>query len=188
MAQEDVPLNKVQQVLRTGVAFTAEVLRLANPALIGSRTGVSSVEHAVGLLGLERLKALSMTIAMRDFALTPKSCSTMQACWKYNLATALTWEWLAPRLALQSDACYTAGLLHDIGRLAILRAFPEEYERMLSVIQDYGFDLLLCEKDLFDIDHCAAGRWLLERWDFPNELREVVELHQTCTLSRAQPS
>src|SRR5262249_30351332 len=67
-AQEDVPLNKVQQVLRTDVAFSAEVLRLANSALIGSRTGVSSVQHAVGLLGLQRLKALSMTIAMRDFA------------------------------------------------------------------------------------------------------------------------
>jgi len=175
--QDDVPLNKVQQVLRTDVAFTAEVLRLANSALIGSRTGVNSVEHAVGLLGLERLKALSMTIAMRDFATTAKSNTTMQACWKYNLATAVICEWLAPRLGLHPDACYTAGLLHDIGRLAILRAFPEEYERMLSVIQDYGFDLLRCEQDLFDIDHCAAGRWLLERWEFPNELREVVELH-----------
>lgn len=176
-AQVDVPLIKVQQVLRTDVAFSAEVLRLANSALIGSRTAVSSVEHAVGLLGLERLKALSMTIAMRDFVSTPKSNSTMQVCWKYNLVTAAICEWLAPRLALQPDACYTAGLLHDIGRLAILRAFPEEYDRMLSVIQDYGFDLLRCEKDLFDIDHCAAGRWLLERWDFPNDLREVVELH-----------
>ncbi len=186
-AQEDVPLNKVQQVLRTDVAFSAEVLRLANSALIGSRTGVSSVEHAVGLLGLERLKALSMTIAMRDFATTRKSNITMQACWKYNLATAVICEWLAPRLALQPDACYTAGLLHDIGRLAILRAFPEEYERMLSVIQDYGFDLLRCEQDLFDIDHCAAGRWLLERWDFPNELQSLADRRHAGLLAFRYP-
>src|SRR5882672_6782525 len=106
-AQDDVPLNKVQQVLRTDVAFSAEVLRLANSALIGSRTGVSSVEHAVGLLGLERLKALSMTIAMRDFFSTPKSNSTIGACWKYNLVTAMICEWLAPVLALHPDACYT---------------------------------------------------------------------------------
>jgi len=176
-AQEDVPLKKVQEVLRTDVAFSAEVLRLANSALIGLRNGVSSVERAVGLLGLERLKALSLTIAMRDFLSTPKRNSTMAACWKYNLVTAVICEWLGPTLALQPDACYTAGLLHDVGRLAILRAFPEEYERMMSVIQDYGFDLLRCEKDLFDIDHCQAGRWLVERWEFPAELRDVVELH-----------
>src|SRR6266849_3638406 len=63
-AQDDVQLNNVQRVLRTDVAFSAEVLRLANSALLGLRYGVSTVEHAVGLLGLERLKALSMTIAM----------------------------------------------------------------------------------------------------------------------------
>jgi len=176
-AQEDVPINKVQQVLRTDVAFSAEVLRLANSALIGLRTAVSSVEQAVVLLGLERLKALSMTIAMRDFVSTPKSNSTMQACWKYNLVTAIICEWLAPLLAFQSDACYTAGLLHDIGRLAILRSFPEEYERMTSVIQNYDFDQLRCEKDLFDIDHCEAGHWLLASWDFPADLQEVVALH-----------
>ena len=176
-AREDVPLNKVQQVLRTDVAFSAEVLRLANSALIGLRNTVSSVEHAVGLLCVQRLKALSMTIAMRDLVSTPKSNSTMQVCWKYNLVTALICEWLAPLLALQSDACYTAGLLHDIGRLAILRSFPEEYERIKSVIQDYDFDQLRCEKDLFDIDHCEAGLWLLESWDFPADLQEVVAFH-----------
>src|SRR5437016_724663 len=81
--------------------------------------------------------------------------------WKYNLATAAICEWLAGLLAIQPDAGYTAGLIHDIGRLGILRAHPEEYERMLSMIEEYGFDLLRCEKDLFDIDHCEAGRYLL---------------------------
>jgi HD-like signal output (HDOD) protein len=176
-AQDNVPLNRIQAVLRTDVAFSAEVLRLANSALIGSRNEVDSVAHAVGLLGLERLKALSMTIAMRDFLSTPKSSTAMQLFWKYNLATAAICEWLAGLLAIQTDAGYTAGLIHDIGRLGILRAYPEEYERMLSVIGEYGFDLLRCEKDLFDIDHCEAGRYLLDRWQFPADLRDVAALH-----------
>src|SRR6266568_6262545 len=88
-AQDDVPLNRIQAVLRTDVAFSAEVLRLANSALIGSRNEVNSVAHAVALLGLERLKGLSMTVALRDFLTTPKSGAAMQLCWKYNLATAV---------------------------------------------------------------------------------------------------
>jgi HD-like signal output (HDOD) protein len=176
-AQDDVPLDRIQSVLRTDVAFSAEVLRLANSALIGSRNQVGSVAHAVGLLGLERLKALSMTIAMRDFLSTPKSSTAMQLFWKYNLATAAICEWLAGQVSIQTDAGYTAGLIHDIGRLGILRAFPEEYERMLSVIEEYGFDLLRCERDLFDIDHCEAGRYLLDRWQFPADLRDVAALH-----------
>src|SRR5260221_14512748 len=78
---EDIPLSSIQTVLRTDVGFSAEVLRLANSALIGSRSQVSSVTHAVGLLGLERLKALSLTIAMRDFLSSPKGGNSMQLFW-----------------------------------------------------------------------------------------------------------
>ena len=169
-AQENVPLGKVHQVLRTDIAFSTEVLRLANSALIGSRIEVRSVAHAVDMLGLERIKALSMTIAMRDFVSAPKNQEAMELGWRYNLATAVICEWLAPFLALDPDACYTAGLIHDIGRLAILRAFPDEYMSMAPAIEDYQFDLLRCEKQLFDIDHCEAGRWLMDRWGFPAEL------------------
>jgi len=176
-AQDDVSIAKVQQVLRTDVAFSAEVLRLANSAMAGSRHEVRSVAHAVAMVGLERLKALSMTIALRDFLSSSKSNKSMELCWRYNLATAVICEWLAPIVHLDPDSCYTAGLIHDIGRLAILRAFPDEYFHMLSVIEDYGFDLLQCEQDLFDINHCQAGRWLMERWDFPADLKDVAELH-----------
>ena len=175
--QDDVPIGIVQKVLRTDAAFSAEVLRLANSALLGTRHEVSSVSHAVNMLGLDRLKALAMTVALRDILCIPKSNDAMQLCWKYNLATAIVSEWLAPFLAIAPDTGYTAGLIHDIGRLAILSVFPEEYGRLMSVIQDYGFDLLRCETDLFDIDHCEAGAWLLERWDFPNDLRDVAALH-----------
>lgn len=176
-ARDGVQIGNVQNVLRTDAAFSSEVLRLANSALIGARSEVRSLEHAVVMLGLERIKALSMTIAMRSFLSTAKSQEAMQLCWRYNLAVAIICEWLAPFVSLDPDTCYTAGLLHDIGRLAILRAFPEEYTRMLSAIEDYRFDLLRCEKDLFDIDHCEAGRWLMDRWEFPGELCEVVEHH-----------
>src|SRR5437016_13440930 len=74
-AQDDVPLNRIQAVLRTDVAFSAEVLRLANSALIGSRNVAGNVAHAVALLGLEPLKGLSMTIAMRAFLSKTKSKS-----------------------------------------------------------------------------------------------------------------
>ncbi len=174
---EGVPISRVQQVLRTDVAFSAEVLRLANSALLGTRNEVRSVSHAVMMLGLERLKALSMTIAMRDFLAASKGQNEMRLCWSYNLATAIIAEWLAGFLPIDPDACYTAGLLHDIGRLAILRVFPEGYTKMLAAIEEYQFDILRCEKALFEIDHCEAGGWLMEQWDFPEELRQVATMH-----------
>ena len=86
-------------------------------------------------------------------------------------------ERLARIIVVDSDTCYTAGLVHDIGRLALLGAFPDKYQGILSIQPSDDLDLLQFEKSIFDIDHCQAGKWILEQWDFPEELREVAFLH-----------
>ena len=62
-------------------------------------------------------------------------------CWTHNLATAILSDWLARILHLDRDTCYTAGLLHDIGRLALLRSFPDKYDRILKLEPPADFDL-----------------------------------------------
>lgn len=176
-SKDDVQLELVQKVLRTDAAFTAEVLHLANSPLIGMRSHISSVLQAVMMLGLERLKALATTLALRTFLLGGIPSDALHCCWRHNLATAIICERLGRILHLDTDICYTAGLLHDIGRLALLRAHPEDFARILSMESTAEYELLQREKALFDIDHCDAGRWILEHWEFPKELRDVVYFH-----------
>jgi len=78
---------------------------------------------------------------------------------------------------LDTDTSYTAGMLHDIGRLALMWACPLEYDSLSLKAQKPGFDLLRSERSVFEIDHCQAGRWILENWDFPEELRHVASMH-----------
>jgi putative nucleotidyltransferase with HDIG domain len=176
-ANADVQLAQIQDVLRTDAAFTADVLRLANSPLIGMRSEINSVMQAVMMLGLERIKALATTLALRTFLTAAIPSSALLGCWRHNLATAILCDRLGRILQMDSDACYTAGLLHDVGRLALLSAFPQKYERVLSMEHSQDFDLLQCEKSIFDIDHCEAGKWILEQWEFPQELREIAFLH-----------
>src|SRR5262249_32798417 len=85
----DVPLTQVQDVLRTDAAFTAAVLRLANSPLIGMHNPVSSVLQAVMRLGLDRMKSLATTLALRSFLTNGVPSEALQACWRHNLATAV---------------------------------------------------------------------------------------------------
>src|SRR5438132_333779 len=94
-AREDVPMSQVQTVLRTDAAFTAEVLRLANSPLFGARREITSVLQAVMILGLERIKALATTLALRAFLTSGKTSQALHACWRHNLATAILCERLA---------------------------------------------------------------------------------------------
>ncbi len=175
--QADVSLTTIERVLRTDAAFTADVLRLANSPLFGSRGKISSVLQAVMMLGLERVRALATTLALRTFLAGSVPGGPLYHCWTHNLATGILSDWLARILHLDRDTCYTAGLLHDIGRLALLRSFPDKYDRILKAEPAPDFDLLQAEKSVFDIDHCEAGRWILERWGFPDDLLDVVSLH-----------
>jgi len=176
-AQESVSISQVRQVVRTDSAFSAELLRFANSALIASRTPILSIGHAVETLGMERVKGLAMTVALRDFLPARGLDSFTRQCWKYNLATAILSEWLAGFLPISPEVAYSAGLIHDVGRLAILRGFAQDYETAVNRIEEHQFDLLRCEKSAFDIDHCEAGLWLTEHWEFPGELCEVTSLH-----------
>ena len=176
-------LQQIEAVMRTDAAFTAQVLRLANSAYFGLRAQTSSVLQAVAILGLDRIKALATTLAMRTFLTSGKVPETLHRCWTHNLATALLCERLARFAHLDSDTCYTAGLLHDVGRLALVSAHPGEYERILDSQPEDAAELRLRERSAFDIDHCDAGRWILEHWGFPEDLRDVVWLHE----SRPEP-
>src|SRR4029077_6373472 len=111
-------------------AFTADVLRLANSPLIGVRREIKSVMQAVMMLGLERIKALATTLSLRAFLTAAVPNGALLASWRHNLATAIICERLGRILVIDSDICYTAGLVHDIGRLALLCAFPDKYEEM----------------------------------------------------------
>jgi putative nucleotidyltransferase with HDIG domain len=95
----------------------------------------------------------------------------------HSLATALIAEEAAPKMHVSPDIGYTAGLLHNLGALGLMAAYPDEYSRMLEVSNDYGFDLLKTERDLFDIDHCAAGAYLAQDWNFPDELAAAIATH-----------
>jgi hypothetical protein len=68
-------------------------------------------------------------------------------------------------------------LLHNLGTFGLMSAYPEEYSRLLDVTQEFGFDLLQTERDLFDIDHSLAGCYLAQDWDFPDELAAAIAVH-----------
>jgi HD-like signal output (HDOD) protein len=170
------PLARVVSLLRTDAVLTAEVLRLANSPLLGCRAEIKNVLQALAFLGMERVNSLIVTTAMRGLA-GPSRGNLARACWRHNLATAVICERLAPSMRIGQERGYMSGLIHDIGRLALLRAFPN-YETALTEAAAEGKNLLATERDLYGMDHTEAGRWLLAQWGCPLDLQTVASLHE----------
>ncbi len=173
----DVPLAKIVELLRVDPALSAEVLRVANSALYGFVQRIDTVKHAVVVLGSENVKRLALTVALNKFSTTFLRYKDLRTCWDHVMASAMIAEELAVQLGVSKDRAYTAGLLHDVGRLAMLVCYPQEYGNLLFVARAERFDQLVCERELFDLDHCAAGRWLAEHWNLPADFALAIAEH-----------
>lgn len=173
----EVPLKKIVDLLRLDPALSAELLRVANSALYGFVQRIDTVNHAVVILGGENVKRLVLTVSLSKFAAGFLRHENLRACWDHVIASAVVAERLAVELNISKDRAYTAGLLHDIGRLALLASYPAEYGNLMTVAREQNFDQLECERQLFDIDHCATGHWLAQHWSLPPDFCAAIAQH-----------
>jgi len=185
LAREEAPLQEVINLIRTDAAFSAGILRAANSALFGLRSRVETVRHAVVVMGADRVRALTLTVALGSHLRAALRIEALRRCWCHSVACALLSEELAALCSLSQDRAFTAGLLHDLGRLALLVVYPIRYADVVLVSEENAFDLRQTERDLFDIDHCEAGRWLMQEWYLPGEYQEIAAHHHD-DLSRSQ--
>jgi len=177
VSKEDVDIHEVGKLIAAEPVFATRVLQLANSPLFALERQVKTISHAIILLGLDRVKAITFTRALEDFVSPALKIKALRACWQNCLATALLSEKLARAARMDADFAYVAGLLRDIGRLALLVKYPEPYSNLLAVSGEQQFDLLMMERELFDIDHCEAGAWLMQQLPFPPELADIIANH-----------
>lgn len=177
VSDEHVDIRELGDLVKMDPSFSAELLRFANSALLGVRHEVKSLAHAILLLGLERVKTMATMVAVNRMVRASVRVEALRKVWIHSLVTAIIAEEAARVVGFPADQAYTAGLLHNLGTLGLMSAYPEEYSRMLEVTQDFGFDLIQTERDLFDIDHCLAGCYLAQDWDFPDELAAAIAVH-----------
>jgi putative nucleotidyltransferase with HDIG domain len=177
LAREDPDITEVGQMISAEPVFATRVLQMANSPLFALTAQVKTLSHAIVVLGLARVKSITVTRALGDFVAPALSVRSLRVCWQNSLAGALLAEKVARACKMDPDVAYVAGLLRDIGRLALLVKYPDSYANLLAVSGENAFDLLNTERELFDVDHCQAGAWLMERMPFPPELAEVVAHH-----------
>lgn len=171
----DVDLKQFSELIGGDPAFTSNVLFLANSSLFGFPSRMHSLRHAVALLGLDRIKSLAVTVAMRSFLGKPNSL--IHQCWRHSVACAVVCEEISGIFDLPADCAYTAGIMHDIGRLGFLKSYPTETTKVLSEQHLNTQAVLQAERDALTVDHACAGSWLIGHWALPNDFSEICRYH-----------
>jgi len=173
-----VDLRRVCRVIRTDPSLTAQVIRLCNSVMLGLRGRVSHIEHAVILLGTERLRTLVLTCSLVQQIGNFLSAADLQSFWQHSLLTATLSERCAICLRyLETEQAYLAGLLHDLGVLPLLLLSATAREAKLTpAVVPWGESVEL-ERQHCGVDHCLVGKCIGRSWNFAPEIIEVLENH-----------
>lgn len=155
------------------------ILKAANSAFFGIPREVSTIERAVVVLGYEEIR--NIVIGKAVFSSLPKlskeSRQTVGVFWEHAFTCGLAAKIIAEHLRLSASEFFIDGLIHDIGKIAMLLAFPSEYSVLRDISTPDQGHYTTEEKNRFGISHDEAGLQLARRWLLPEQLMMAIGYH-----------
>lgn len=180
------PLAVVAGVVNKAQGLAARVLSLANSAYYGLQSEVTSVQRAVAVLGMAEIRALVLALGvsrMIDRSRLPAAFD-LREYWGHQLSVAAGCRLLARRVpGCDAETCYTAGLLHDLGKLLIAAYRPDNWAAIRQLAADANLTDSEAEERQLGLDHGVVGARLLSFWDLPMALTEPVNWHHAPHLA-----
>ncbi len=175
---ETVQADRIVRVIENDPALTVTALRLANSSFYGVSGRVVTLRDAVQILGVNTLSSAVMTAAvMSRFDRTSCPGFDFDACWRHAIATALCAQMLAQPRGVEADVAYTAGLLHDIGRLALATYFPQPLAQAIAWGAEHDVTPLEAEQHTLGIDHAEVGGMLADHWRLAPVVALAIRAH-----------
>ncbi len=176
---EDPKYDEICQTIMADPALAARVLQTANSAYFGLRTRVTTLDRAAFLLGPATLASFCLTFSLASQSLPGGSAAEgFRSYWLHSLLQGLAAETIAKYDAINNaGSFFVNGLLLDIGRLAILKAAPDEYQQVLAQESTSDLDVVSVERNNMGIDHIEIGMALCQKWNLPEVFCNAIEYH-----------
>jgi putative nucleotidyltransferase with HDIG domain len=172
-------LHQLCDVICADPAFASEVLSVSNSLLYAPRYSTTTIAQALTALGASALQGMCLTVGVRAYLGNAMSYPAIRNMWRHNLACAMIAERIARAGSIDKDSAYTAGILHDVGRVALAVIQPKRYAVLLDKHHGPAASMLLAEREMFGLDHCEAGRQLIADWELPKSFKAVVANHHS---------
>src|SRR5438552_5807093 len=187
LADEDVSFGALAGIIETDAVLAGNLLRVVNSALYGRASSINSVRHSVSILGSVKIRnlvlGLSVTHRWAGAAVSPKWDSRQFNA--HSLAVAVLSDLVALELPVPyPEGAFTAGLLHDVGKLLIAVAMPQEFERMCDMYRTVAGSLQERELEATGVTHAEISGAILERWKLPKPICEAAAWHHSPDRAR----
>ena len=181
LQEAESSVETIAKAVATDPGLTTKILQLVNSAFLGYGGQVSSAEEAILLLGTGTIRSLALTLRMFSaFDISQPEKRSLERVWNHSVRVGR----LAQRIAKVeggddklAEEAFTAGLLHDIGKLALADNSALGYVELMARAEEVKRPLIEIEREAFQATHAEVGAYLLDLWGLPLPLVEAVALH-----------
>lgn len=172
-------IRNLQLVISQDQALSAKILRIVNSAMYSLRREVSTVSHAVAVLGLETVKSVIMAASVDGVLRNAKDLGTKLMS-DHSWGTAIAARAVARRVRYENvEEAMICGLMHDIGKPVLLQNVHPQYCEIISGVYSGNGNFHQSELLTFGFSHAHVGAMLARKWNFPQQLAEAVGYHHS---------
>jgi putative nucleotidyltransferase with HDIG domain len=180
LGNDRYPTDELAEIIRVDSGLTADILRVCNSAAFGFKIRAQTVSEAILRLGVRELYTItSKVVAEPILASGGDRFIDGIDLWRHSLATGAAAAVLAKARGTDSEVAFTAGLLHDIGKVRLVQTVGEEYSALIQEARSNLQPLYALEAAKWGIDHAVIAGQLLKNWGFPFNMRDAVLLHHS---------
>jgi len=186
----EISFRELERLISTDAALTTKILKIANSALYARQREIKSLQIAITMLGFKNIRSLVLLVtASQNYAQLGRE-PFYQFFWSHSVLTAFCARLVAGRSGHKdiAEECFTAGLLHDIGQVALFNSSPPRYQPVLDVLVAALEPAEPLEEKAFGVNHRAVGGALLARWSFPQAYVDAAREHESATVSSPHKS
>jgi len=181
---DQTSVRDLSDIIESDPSLTSRILALVNSASFGGvRAQVSTVSRACSLLGFEAIRNSVLSLKVFDLFSRKghnayRTSFDRRAFWKHSLAVAAASQLIARTVrGVNPDEAFVAGLLHDIGKVALDFVLPKTFDQVVRRVKSHCTTFADAENRILGVDHTVIGKRLTENWDFPEKLIKVIWLH-----------
>ena len=185
-------VKELSELVARDQGLVSRILRLVNSAFYGFSRRISTINLAITILGLRNVRNLVINVGLAGFFRGggSESRETRLRLWEHSVETAVGAMTLARmRKMSEPDEAFTAGLLHDIGRIALDYQHHDLSARIENLVSEEGLSPGLAEEKVIGVDHGAIGAWVAAQWNLPRMLCDAIRFHHDparCALEAPQ--
>lgn len=179
---KNAELSEIARLIEADPILTMKLLRVANSPIFATRNEIRSIQHALMLLGMKRISniVLSVSIYSKFFISAHKNAAIlMERFFQHSYLTGMTAKTLTQILRKDfEDNEFVGGLLHDIGKMAMLQVHPKEYSLVRQLIIQENLNELAAEKEVFNENHIEVGLQIAHLWKLPEEIHRIIAFYK----------